>query len=102
MLIVESFDLSIVLNYGTVHIIKDVPIIDINIGMKKGYSVIIPLFIISFKSIRRVMVAIPIRELLQRFAVHLIRQLHLNGQELLNHRVDCLAEVCAYCKRTES
>ena len=34
MLIVESFDLSIVLNYGTVHIIKDVLIIDINIGMR--------------------------------------------------------------------
>ena len=34
MLIVESFDLSIVLNYGTVHIIKDVLIIDINIGIR--------------------------------------------------------------------
>ena len=34
MLIVESFDLSIVLNYGTVHIIKDVLIIDIDIGMR--------------------------------------------------------------------
>ena len=66
------------------------------------YFVIISLFIISFKAIRHIMVAVSIRKLLQRFAVHLIRQLHLNGQELLNHRIDCLAEVCAYCKRTES
>ena len=102
MLIVESFDLSIVLNYGTVRIIKDVLIIDINIGMKKGYFVIISLFIISFKAIRHIMVAVSIRKLLQRFAVHLIRQLHLNGQELLNHRIDCLAEVRTYCKCAES
>ena len=102
VLIVESFDLSIVLNYGTVHIIKDVLIIDINIGMKKGYFVIISLFIISFKAIRHIMVAVSIRKLFQRFAVHLIRQLHLNGQELLNHRIDRLAEVCTYCKRAES
>ena len=59
------------------------------------------LLTISFKSIRHIMVAIPIRELLQRLAIYLICQLHLNGQELLNHRINCLAEVCAYCKRTE-
>ena len=102
MLIVESFDLSIVLNYGTVHIIKDVLIIDINIGMKKGYFVIIPLFIISFKSIRHIVVAVSIRKLFQRLAIHLICQLHLNGHELLNHRIDCPAEICTYCKRAES
>ena len=34
MLIVESFDLSIVLNYGTVHIIKDVLIIGMQMPTK--------------------------------------------------------------------
>ena len=47
------------------------------------------------------MVAVSIREVFQRFAVNLICQVHLNRQELLNHRIDRLAEVCAYCKRTE-
>lgn len=47
------------------------------------------------------MVAVSIRELFQRFAVNLICQLHLNRQELLDHRIGYLAEVCAYCKRTE-
>ena len=102
MLIVESFDLSIVLNYGTVHIIKDAFIIGINIGMKKGYFVIIPLFIIPFKAVRYIMVAISIRKLFQRLTIHLIRQLHLNGQKFLNHRIDCPAEICTYCKRAES
>ena len=102
MLIVESFDLSIVLNYGTVHIIKDAFIIGINIGMKKGYFVIIPLFIIPFKAVRYIMVAISIRKLFQRLTIHLIRQLHLNGQKFLNHRIDCPAELCTYCKRAES
>ena len=70
--------------------------------MQKGLYIIIPLFIISFKSIRYIMVAISIRKLFQRLTIHLIRQLHLNGQKFLNHCIDCPAEICTYCKRAES
>lgn len=82
--------------------IKVLNTINFKKSMKKGYFVIIPLFIISFKSIRHIVVAVSIRKLFQRLAIHLICQLHLNGHELLNHRIDCPAEVRTYCKRTES
>ena len=56
--------------------------------------------IVHFKAVRHIMVAVSIREPLQRFAIHLISQLHLNGQKFLNHRIDCPAEISADRKST--
>ena len=47
--------------------------------------------LISFKTIMRIMVAVSIRKLFQRFAVHDTSAASPVG-ELLNHRVDCLAK----------